>query len=176
MKIDGLIDQKIVAKLNELTGGISSMVFVKKPQSNKLDICIDPHALNQALQRPCYPQPTIEDILPQLSKVFLVLDAKDGFWQVKLDEESCYLMVPFGINTAPEKYQRGQTKHVSDFPGVAVIADDHLVFGCSNTMEETCKDHSNNLCGLLKRARKIELWFNSAKIDYSMKKCVIWAT
>ena len=68
-KIDKLIEQKIVAKVNE------------------------PTDLNQALQRPCYPQPTIEDILPQLSKakVFPVLDAKDGFWQVKLDEESSYL-------------------------------------------------------------------------------------
>lgn len=51
----------------------------------------------------------------------------------------------FGINTAPEEYQRRQTEQVSDFPGVAVFADDTLVFGCGNTMEEACKDNGNNL-------------------------------
>ena len=50
------------------------MVVVKKPQGSKLRICIDPRDLNQALQRSCYPQPTIEDILLQLlkAKVFSV--------------------------------------------------------------------------------------------------------
>ena len=78
-KIDELIEQKIIAKVNEPTDWISSMVVVKKPQSNKLRICTDPLDLNQALQRPHYAQLTIEDILPQLSKakVFSVVDAKD---------------------------------------------------------------------------------------------------
>ena len=102
---------------------------------------------------PHYPQPTTEDILLQLSKakVFSVLDAKDGFWQVKLDEESSYLTafwspcerlrwlrLQFGINTAPEEYQGRQTGYVSDLPGVVVIADDHLVLSCDNKMEEAC--------------------------------------
>ena len=105
------------------------MVVVKKPQSKKLRICIDLRDLNQALQRSRYPQSIIEDILPQLSKakVFSVLDAKDGLWPVKLDKESSYLTtfsspcgklkwlrMPFGINTAPEEYQRRQTEHVSN--------------------------------------------------------------
>ena len=161
------------------------MVVVKKPQSKKLRICIDLRDLNQALQRSRYPQSTIEDILPQLSKakVFSVLDAKDGFWQVKLDEKSSYLTtfwspcgrlrwlrIPFGINTAPEEYQRGQTEHVSDLPAVAVIANDHLLFGCGNTMMEACKDHDSNLRRLLERARKIGLRFNSAKMRLRHEK------
>ena len=75
-KVDELIEQKIIANVNEPTDWISSMVVVKKP----LDpLNTDPLDLNQALQRPHYAQLTIEDILPQLSKakVFSVLDAKD---------------------------------------------------------------------------------------------------
>ena len=155
------------------------MVVVKKPQSNKLCICTDPRDLNQSLQRPHYPQPTIEDILRQLSKaaVFSMLDSKDGFWQVKLDKESSYLTIfwypferlrwlrmPLGINTAPEEYQKRQTERVLDLPGVAMIADDHLEFDCGNTMEETCKDQDNNLRGLLEGARKIRMQFNSVKM------------
>ena len=67
-KIDELIEQKIVAKVNEPTDWICSVVVVKKPQNNKLRMCIDPRDLNQAVQRARYPQPTIEYILPQLSK------------------------------------------------------------------------------------------------------------
>ena len=54
------------------------MVIVKKP--NKLRICLDPKDLNKAIKRSHYPIPTIDNILPQLSKakVFSVLDAKDG--------------------------------------------------------------------------------------------------
>ena len=33
---------------------------------------------------------------------------------------------------SPEEYERRQTEHVLDLPGVAVIVNDHLVFGCSN--------------------------------------------
>jgi len=54
------------------------MVIVKKP--NKLRICLDPKDLKKAIKRSHYPIPTIDNILPQLSKakVFSVLDAKDG--------------------------------------------------------------------------------------------------
>ena len=106
--------------------------------------------------------------------MFLVLDAKDRFWQVKLTEESSYLrwlIMTFAINTAPEQYQRTQTEDVSDPPGVHVVADDHLVFGCGNTMEEACKDHDDNLHGLQEGARKIRLRLNShKKCDCGVKK------
>lgn len=40
------------------------------------------------------PMPTIEEILPELSKakVFSIADARKEFWQVKLDVPSSYLM------------------------------------------------------------------------------------
>ena len=74
-------------------------MVVKKP--GKLRLCLDPKDLNKALKRPNYPMPTIEGILPELAKaqVFSVLDAKDGFWQVKLTEVSSDLTTfatPFG--------------------------------------------------------------------------------
>ena len=62
-KIDKLIGHKAVVKVKEPTYWISSMAVIKKPQNSKLRIYIDPRDLNKALQRPRYPQPTIEDIL-----------------------------------------------------------------------------------------------------------------
>ena len=49
-----------------------------------------PSRLKQALKRPKYQMLTLEEILPRLAKakVFSTLDAKDGFYQIGLDEES----------------------------------------------------------------------------------------
>ena len=58
-------------------------MVVLKP---KLRVCRDPKPLNKALKRNHYPLPTIDDLLPELSKaqVFSVVDVKDGFWHVFL--------------------------------------------------------------------------------------------
>ena len=72
--------------------------------------------------------PTIEEISTRLSgarvftvveRVFTVVDAKSGFWQIKLDEESSQLTtfnmpigryrwkhMQFGISSMPEVWQR----------------------------------------------------------------------
>jgi hypothetical protein len=75
---------------------------------------------------------TIEDLLPDLSKanIFSVVDAKNGFWHVELDDESSYLTMfntpfgryrwlrmRFGISSAPEEYQRRQDQTVEGLPG-----------------------------------------------------------
>ncbi|XP_063951721.1 uncharacterized protein K02A2.6-like [Lytechinus pictus] len=153
------------------------MVVVKKPQ--KLRICLDPKDLNRAIKRPHYPIPVIDDILPNLAKakVFTVLDAKDGFWQVKMDEASSYLTtfstpfgryrykrMPFGISSAPEEFQRRQHEIIEGLPGVEVIADDFIVFGSGDTKEEALADHDRNLEEFLKRARKVNLKLNRAKL------------
>ena len=69
------------------------MVAVKKP--GKLRICIDQRYLNQAIKRSHYPMPTVDDILQKIAKakVFTVLDAREGFWHVKLDQDDarCHL-------------------------------------------------------------------------------------
>jgi len=118
-KLDELVKMKVITPVDQPTDWISSMVVVRR--NNKLRICLDPKDLNTAIRRPKYPIPNIEDILPKLAKakVFSVLDAKNGFWQVELDEPSSYLTcfwtpfgryrwlkMPFGISSAPEEYQR----------------------------------------------------------------------
>ena len=118
-KIDDLEQRKIIEKVQCPTPWISSMVTVVKP--NKLQICIDPKDLNKAIKCPNYQMPILDEILPKLAnaKVFSVLDAKDGFHQVKLDESSSYLTtfwtpfghyrylrMPFGISSTPEEYLR----------------------------------------------------------------------
>ncbi|KAI8493812.1 hypothetical protein Bbelb_281590 [Branchiostoma belcheri] len=182
-KIEELERKNVIARVTKPTDWISSMVVVKKP--GKMRICLDPKDLNMALHRPKYQIPTLEEVLPRLAKakVFSVLDAKDGFWQVKLDEESSYLTtfwtpfgrfrwlrMPFGISTAPEEYQRRQHKVLEGLQGVDVIADDILVFGCGDTDEEADRDHDVNLSRLLERARESNLKLNKRKMRLKLKQ------
>ncbi|KAK2557053.1 Retrovirus-related Pol polyprotein from transposon 17.6 [Acropora cervicornis] len=129
--------------------------------------------------------PTIEEILPELSKakVFSVADARHGFWQVKLDEPSSYLTtfwtpfgryrwlrMPFGIATAPEEYQRRQHEVLEGLPGIYVIADDILITGQGESKEEALKDHDRNLVALLERAREVNLKLNPKKLKLRLSE------
>ena len=87
-KILELEEKGIITKAVEPSQWISSMVVVAKPQ--KIRICLDPKDLNRAIQRPKFQMPTLEELLPELSKaqIFSSFDAKDGSYQVSLDEDS----------------------------------------------------------------------------------------
>ena len=176
-KISELEQRGVIQKVEEPTQWISSMVTVVKP--DKLRICIDPKDHNRAIKRPKYQIPILDEVLPNLAnaKVFSVLDAKDGFHQVKLDKSSSYLTtfwtpfgryrylrMPFGISSAPEEYQRRMHNILQGLPGVEVIADDILVYGSGSTKEEYMQDHDNNLTKLLERARAVNLKLNRKKL------------
>ena len=120
-------------------------------------ICLDPKELNEAIQREHYPLPTIEEVATRLpgAKLFSVLDARNGFWHIVLDEESSFLTtfntpygryrwkrMPFGISSAPEVFQRRMCEVVK---GVEVVADDIVVVGFGDTQEEATLDHDTNL-------------------------------
>ena len=91
-EIQRLAKLGIIKPAGTPTNWISSMVMVLKG-NDKIRLCIDPKPLNKALNRNHFPTPTIEDVLPELSKarIFTVADAKNGIWQIRLDEESSYL-------------------------------------------------------------------------------------
>ena len=132
-------------------------------------IGIDPQDLNKALLRAHYPLPTIEEVATRLSKarVFSVLDAKNGFWQVQLDKQSSYLTtfntpfgryrwlrLPSGIKTAPEEYQRRIHESLQNLNGIKDIVDDILCVGEGDTYESAVEDHDRNLIALLERCRE----------------------
>ena len=73
----------------------------------KIRLCIDPKPLNKALKRSYYPLPVIEHLLPKLTnaRVFTVVDAKNGFWHVQLDEQSS-LLTTFGTPWGRYKWTR----------------------------------------------------------------------
>ena len=90
--------------------------------------------------------PTLEELLPKPCKarIFNTLDAKDGFYQISLDDASSkvttfwtpfgryrYLRMPFGVSLAPEEFESNLQERLPDLEGVEVIRDDILVMGFS---------------------------------------------
>jgi len=86
-ELDRLSNIGVLRKVDTSTNWISALVVTKK-KKGKVILCIDPKPLNEVLHRNHYPLPTMDDVLPLLSKarVFTVLDAKNGFRHIQLDE------------------------------------------------------------------------------------------
>ena len=177
--LDELEKDDVIARVTEPTDWVSSMMLVQKP--GKLRICLDPRDLNVAIKREHYPLPTIEEVAsrmrPAKFRLFSVLDAKNGFWQVELEEKSSYLTtfntpfgryrwkrMPFGINSAPEVWQRKMHEIADLLEGVEVVADDFLVCGSGESYEEAVTAHDQNLVNLLERARQSNLKLNKKKL------------
>ena len=66
--------------------------------------------------------------------------------------------MPFGINSAPELFQKKMTQAIDDLRGVKTIADDILIWGKN-------KDEQNfRLEQVLERSRKVGLKLNRSKM------------
>ena len=104
---------------------------------------------NTAIIRERHPIPTVDEVLHDLneSKIFSKLDIEWAFDQIELDEESRpittfvthkglyrYKKLLFGINCAPEMYQRVIQQALQGCEGVRDIFDDIIVHG--PTVEE----------------------------------------
>ena len=182
-KLDNMVKDDIIAKVDQPTDWVSSMLAVRKPTlrpDGKVDIriCLDPKDLNGAIKREHFPMPTIEEVATRLNgaKIFSVFDASNGFWQVELDQASsrfttfntpfdryCWKRMPFGISSAPEVWQRKMQEHVEGLHGVEVIADDFVVVGFVSTPEEWNADHDGNVRAFLERCREKNLKLKKEK-------------
>ena len=126
----------------------------------------------------------MEEIAPKLknANVFSVVDAKDDFLQVSLDEESSFLTtfwtpfgryrwtrMPFGRKSSPEEFQRRLDEGLEGLTNIAIIADDMIVYGTGDTEEEAILSHDAALIALLDRCREINLKLNRKKLKVKLK-------
>ncbi|KAG1665149.1 hypothetical protein GQR58_019471 [Nymphon striatum] len=99
-ELDRLEQFGVIHKVTKPTKWVNSMVVIRKT-NNKIRLCLDPRDLNKAIKREHFPMKTVEEVAANLknAKVFTTLDATQGFYQIRLDEESTWLTTfntPFG--------------------------------------------------------------------------------
>lgn len=169
-KLNEMVEDGHIAKVDQPTEWVSSMVVVTR--MDKIRICIDPSDLNNAIKREHYPMRTIEEVVSTMpdAKVFSVLDAKSGFLQIELDEDSSFLTtfntpigrfrwlrLPFGIKCAPEIFQRIIDQMLEGISGATGIMDDILIAA------PTMKEHDEILRKVIERATSYNLKLNFTK-------------
>ncbi|GFS69044.1 retrovirus-related Pol polyprotein from transposon opus [Nephila pilipes] len=172
--LNNLEKEGIVSKVNKPTDWVQSLVIVEKPNGN-LRLCLDPRDLNKVIRREHYQIPCTDDIISRLEgkKIFSVVDLKDGFWHVPLDEVSSEICtcntpfgrykfnkLPFGIVSAPEVFQKENQKLFGDIEGIEIYFDDIIVAGCNED------SHDAIMSKVLERARSLNIKFNSDKLQY----------
>jgi len=177
-KLHELEEKDVIQKVDRPTPWVNSLVIVEK-RDGSLRLYLDPRNLNKAIRREHHRIPNAEDIASRLSgkKVFSIVDEKDGFWQVRLDNESSYLCtfnnpfgryrfkrMPFGISSAPEVFHEKNEDIFGDINGVEVIFDD-IIIAASDDHE-----HDEIMRKLLQKAREANVKFNSAKLQYKVSE------
>ena len=160
----------VIVRQEDPTDWVNSQVVVQKPNGS-VRLCIDPRDLNAAMKRSHYPMRTVDEVVNRLkgSTTFSILDAKSGYWQLKLDEESSRLCTfdsqlvatdlrhfPLDLKCAPELFQRTMDQMVEDLDGVEVIMDDVIIHRSQATYDE-------HLQQFLERALTQGLKFNKEK-------------
>jgi transposase InsO family protein len=174
--------QGIIEKLpdGQPTEWLSSLAYARK-SSGKLRVCLDPGDLNNSLKRTYHRAPTLEEVTHRLSraKVFSKLDARHGYWSIKLDDQSSLLTafsspatnvryvfkrLPFGLCVSQDLFQEAMDRILKDLDGVISIADDIITFGSDD------EDHDRHIHRLMQRAAEQGLVFNEEKCLIKAKK------
>ena len=179
-EIDSLVRQDILSKVDRPTDWVNSCVCVTKP-NGRIRLCLDPKDLNKAVKRPHHYTKTLDDILPKLNgaKYFSILDARSGYWNIKLNEPSSllttfntpfgrykYNRLPFGIKLSQDVFQRKVDETFGEIRGCFGIADDLIVAG----WRDDGADHDENLKAVLERARSTGVRFNEDKMVIRCKE------
>lgn len=175
--LDKLESTGVIRKVDHPTPWVNSLVIVEK-KNGEIRLCLDPLHLNRAVRREHYKIPTAEDIAVQMNgkKYFSTLDLRNGFWHIRLDEESANLCTfnspfgryqfcrfPFGIKSGPEVFQKKVVELFGDIPGVNAVFDDLIIAGA------TLEEHDETLKKVLERARQNNIKFNQEKFKFRLK-------
>lgn len=174
--LDDMESREMITRVTVPTEYVNPIVIVPKP-NHTLRICLDPLDLNKAILREHYQVPTADEIYMSVngSTVFSTLDARTGFMQIQLDDESSHLCtfatpfgryrfkrLPYGITSAPEVFHRTVAEHLKDLEGVALYIDDILIHGKDQS------EHDARLRAVLQRCRDINLKLNRSKCKFSV--------
>lgn len=137
--------------------------------------------VNAVTQKDVYPLPRTSEVLDTLgrAKYFSKLDLKSGYWQIAMEPSDRhktafvtrqglfeFLVMPFGLTTAPATFQRLMDSLLGDllWKKVMVYLDDIIVF------TETWEEHMVVLDEVFTRLRAAGLKASPAKCELGMEQ------
>ncbi|MES9901692.1 MAG: RNase H-like domain-containing protein, partial [Sedimenticola sp.] len=177
-KLEKLEKSGVIVKVDGPSEWVNNLVIVEKSNGD-LRLCLDPKDLNKAIKREHYNIPTVSEVVANLNgkSIFTIIDEKDGYHQIQLDEESSmlctfntplgryrYTRLPFGISSASEVFQKRNQQTFGDIEGIQIISDDMIIAGKNE------HEHDLTLQKVMKRAKEKNVKFNKEKIQFKVNK------
>lgn len=187
-RIPAPLEKIVDAKINELfqKGIIEEAktsrwisLFVAVPKQGDIRFCVDMRRANEAVERENHPFPTMEDILPELktAKLFSKLDVKQAFHQIEIAPNSREITtfitkkglfrhkrLMFGINCAPEIFQKIMERILKACDGCLNYMDDVIVFAPSKELQD------DRLQKVLQRLRDFNVTLNKDKCIFGVSE------
>lgn len=129
---------------------------------------------NKAIRRVFYPMPSMDKLAVKMkgAKFFTKLDIKSAFFHVELDEPSRqmttfmtskgpmrFTRLAFGVNCAPEAFQKIMEDRLRGCEGTVVFIDDILIF-------------AGDLSGLRERTKEVKSRLKENNLTLNDEKCV----
>ena len=137
-----LLRERVITVHEEPTEWCAPGFFVVK-KNGDLRLVVDFTGLNKYIRRPIHTLPSTQDIISGLdpgSKVFMKLDATQGYHQIPLDEESSklttfllpssrfrFLRAPMGLSCSSDEFCCRSDQVIEGLPGIRKLVDDILV-------------------------------------------------
>ena len=192
-EINNLVKQGVLEKVEHSTEWVNSFFIVKKDVSmdsgnshvphhqikKKLQICLDPRDLNEALECEPYYSRSVDELIGKFHgcTVFSIVDMMKGYWMVILHPDSrlltCMLIdigrfqwtqLPMGTGVASDVFQKKLDEIFHNVPGVTGIADDMVIYGKSI---EECDKHFPSFLSIV---RKNNLKLNALKLQFQLEE------
>ena len=141
--LDDMVRKEIIKPMDDKPSEwCHPMVVVGK--STGVRICVDLTMLNKYVKRPVYPTTTPKEAItniPEGIQYFSTLDARHGYWQVALDEESqemttfitplgrfCFLRAPMGLSATGDEYCRRGSEAMANLENTQKVVDDVIIY------------------------------------------------
>lgn len=177
-KLKEALAQDIIEPVVGPSSWISPIVIVYK-RNGEMRLCIDMRCANKAILRENFPLPTFESFMTKLkgAKFFSRLDLKNAYHQLELDESSRhittfitpkglfrYKRLLFGVNSAPEIFQRTLEGLLSSCSNCLNYIDDVIIYGKSED------EHDMAIKKVLETFKLNNVTLNNEKCTWKTKR------
>ncbi len=177
-ELQSLEEQGIIAPVTYPTAWCAPIVVAPKKGSEDIRMCVDLSHLNRYVKRERYqsatPAEAVADITAEHAQIFTKLDAKKGYHQCLLDEESQdlttfitpfgrfkYLRAPYGLSSISEHYNRRMDEAFAGLPGFRRVVDDVVIY------DHDRAQHTSHVRQFLQRCADMNITLNLSKWKFA---------
>ena len=173
-ELETLQNQNIITPVTHPTEWCAPIVVTPKKDSEDIRMCVDLSHLNRYVKRERYhsatPAQAVADITAEKAQVFTKMDARKGYHQCPLDQQSQdlttfitpfgrfkFLRAPYGISSISEHYNRRMDEAFAGLPGYRRVVDDIVIY------DQDKEHHTDHVKQFLRRCDEKGITLNKSK-------------